>query len=110
MPSHDTSLGDLIRAAREALGWRQKDLALKISGECDATQVSRWERGEIRPTRERLEEVISILALDEGPVFAAWMRWESPAKRRKKATLAAAEKAATAKRRRASPPQSRRGS
>lgn len=50
-----------VKAAREAKGWTQKDLAARIG--VDALAVSRWERHtiEVRPSTENLMALASVL-------------------------------------------------
>ncbi|TPQ18968.1 helix-turn-helix domain-containing protein [Streptomyces sporangiiformans] len=52
-----------IRAAREARGWDQAELARLIS--VGQQTVSRWERGESSPSGERLRRLRAALGLDD---------------------------------------------
>lgn len=56
-----------IRAAREAKGWTQHQLAVAL-GRGDAMTVSRWERGEHVPSIDNLVVLADVLA-----VTVAWL-------------------------------------
>lgn len=68
-------LGEMIRSAREDLGWSQRELAARLSGGAEGNTISRYERGEIRPQRRRMAEIIGLLDLDEDVALLAWARW-----------------------------------
>lgn len=53
-----------VKAAREAKGWTQKELAARIG--VDALAVSRWERDtiDVRPSTENLMALASLLECD----------------------------------------------
>ena len=48
MANEKAQLGEKIRAARAAKGWKQKHLAAQV--DVEPITVSRWERGRLRPT------------------------------------------------------------
>jgi len=66
MDAYDSFMGDIpaaeIRAAREARGWDQAELARRLG--LGQQTVSRWERGETSPRGERLQLLRVTLGLD----------------------------------------------
>lgn len=57
-------VGARIREAREAKGYTQRELADKIPGKSDGTQVSGWERGEHKASDDTLGHIAAILGRD----------------------------------------------
>jgi transcriptional regulator with XRE-family HTH domain len=55
MAEEKTQLGDKIRAARAAKGWKQKHLAAQV--DVEPITVSRWERGATTPDLDVLNQV-----------------------------------------------------
>lgn len=55
MANEKAQLGEKIRAARAAKGWKQKHLAAQV--EVEPITVSRWERGATTPDLEVLNQV-----------------------------------------------------
>lgn len=58
--------GARIRAAREAKGWSQSELARKMPGKTDGPSVSRWERGEVMPGPQNIDRLAAALDQDAG--------------------------------------------
>jgi transcriptional regulator with XRE-family HTH domain len=54
-------IGRRIRAAREAKGLSQNDLAKRLPGSVSAHYVSRWETGYNRPSAAHLEMLAAVL-------------------------------------------------
>lgn len=63
------TLASNIRAARKAKGFTQHELAVAL-GRGDAMTVSRWERGEHRPSDEYLVSLAVALDRDVSWFFA----------------------------------------
>lgn len=61
MAEHIERVGRRIRERRDELGMTQGELARKLSGNPDAAQVSRWERGIHEPSASRKEEIAAAL-------------------------------------------------
>lgn len=61
---HAERIGARIKAAREDLGLTQNELADRMAGKSDGTQVSKWERGANRPTDTNLEQIAKALGKD----------------------------------------------
>lgn len=57
-------IGRRIAEAREAAGLTQAELAAKIPGKSDGTQISKWERGVHRPGDDTLEQIAVALEKD----------------------------------------------
>jgi transcriptional regulator with XRE-family HTH domain len=86
--------GNLLRAARELLGWSQRELAERA--DCGLVTVQRIEKGgtfHVEGTREKIVEVIQnagVRFLPQTTTEGAGIRWatpddqpsETPAKRR----------------------------
>jgi len=60
MANEKTQLGDKIRAARAAKGWKQKHLAAHV--DVEPITVSRWERGATTPDLDVLSRVAETTA------------------------------------------------
>jgi len=52
-------IGDRISEAREAKGWRQRQLGAAI--DVDGSQVSRWENGHVTPSGRLLAAIADAL-------------------------------------------------
>ena len=61
---HAVLIGARIREARVAAHLTQNELAEKIPGKSDGTQVSKWERGEHRVSDDTLKHIARILKHD----------------------------------------------
>jgi transcriptional regulator with XRE-family HTH domain len=57
-------IGRRIAQARDAAGLTQAELATKIPGKADGTQVSKWERGVHRPGDDTLDQIAQALGKD----------------------------------------------
>ena len=62
-----TTIGLNLKAARKAKGLTQRELAQAV--DTDAFQVSRWERGSVRPTDSTLVRLGQELDVDYGWFF-----------------------------------------
>lgn len=65
----------MIRTAREARGISQDDLSRQLPGKGSGNQVAKWERGENRPSEERLAALIQELGLDADEAREAFLRF-----------------------------------
>jgi transcriptional regulator with XRE-family HTH domain len=66
------TLGEVIRARREALGLTQEELALRIGDAVRQAEVSRLEHDRIvLPRRDRLERIATALDLPLGVLLAS---------------------------------------
>lgn len=57
-------IGHNIRSARVAAKLNQRELARLIGGRADGTDVSRYERGAVRPGDDRLARIAEVLKRD----------------------------------------------
>lgn len=57
-------IGERIRSLREERGMTQAALARALPGVVEASAVSRWERGKVRPRDETLEKIADTLGVD----------------------------------------------
>lgn len=64
-------LGELIKTTREYKGLLMRQLAANI--EVDIAQISRFEKGERRPTKEQILKLIEVLDLDKQKVLTQWL-------------------------------------
>ena len=64
-------LGELIRSARERKGLLMRELAANI--EVDIAQISRFEKGDRRPTKEQILKLIDVLELEKEEVLTLWL-------------------------------------
>ncbi|NYJ28239.1 helix-turn-helix domain-containing protein [Allomuricauda sp. ARW1Y1] len=64
-------LGELIKSAREGKGLLMRELAANI--EVDIAQISRFEKGDRRPTKEQILKLIDVLELDKEEVLTLWL-------------------------------------
>lgn len=64
-------LGELFRSARERKGLLMRELAAKI--EVDIAQISRFEKGDRRPTKEQIVKLIDVLQLEKEEVLTLWL-------------------------------------
>jgi ribosome-binding protein aMBF1 (putative translation factor) len=71
------SIGTAIRAAREARGWSQPDLASRVKAARET--ISRWETGDLQPTERTLVALEAIL----GPLEVKEESKPNPKRRRK---------------------------
>lgn len=67
MPSQETKqiktiVAVNLRAAREAKGWRQLDVAMALG--IESMYVSRWERARVLPSLENLHRLAAALGHD----------------------------------------------
>jgi transcriptional regulator with XRE-family HTH domain len=73
------SLGELIRRTRLNLGLSQHDFASALGAEAGQAQVSKWEKGRVRPTIQTLDaiarlagmELVELVGPDEAAAFEA---------------------------------------
>lgn len=63
--------GELIKSAREKKGLLMRELAAKI--EVDIAQISRFEKGDRRPTKEQILKLIDVLELHKEEVLTLWL-------------------------------------
>lgn len=61
----------MIRSARERKGLLMRELAAKI--EVDIAQISRFEKGDRRPTKEQIGKLIDVLQLEKEEVLTLWL-------------------------------------
>lgn len=73
MADEKQQLGERIRAARAAKGWKQKHLAAEV--EVEPITISRWERGATKPDLE----VINLVAEATGKPVSYFIGGEEPA-------------------------------
>lgn len=57
-------MGKNLRAAREAAGLTQRDLAAQLGGKVDTQYVSNWERGVYRPNDQYLVKLAEVLGYE----------------------------------------------
>jgi transcriptional regulator with XRE-family HTH domain len=74
-PEMSRSLGAVIKARRQELGWTQEELAERVIAHGDdafrQSDVSRLERGKVgRPHRDRLAHIAAVLGLSPGALLA----------------------------------------
>lgn len=50
--------------------WTQDFLARQLSGHRTGSEVSRWERGEVKPREETLEEIARVLRVDVADLYS----------------------------------------
>jgi transcriptional regulator with XRE-family HTH domain len=60
------TIGDRIKAAREAAGLTQQQLSDAVSSGGGRQQVSNWEGGRRTPRRETLERIAEVLGVKAG--------------------------------------------
>lgn len=65
----------MLRTGRQSKKLTQKQVAARMPGECDGTQVSKWELGKGRPSEERMSALIVELNLDADRARSAWFQW-----------------------------------
>ena len=65
------SFGDIIKKARENNGFflRQVGSALEL----DQAIISKFERGERKPTKEQVEKFATFFRLDKSKLITAWL-------------------------------------
>ena len=74
------SLGEILRAVREARGWTQAEAAKRIG--VVRNTVSRWELGQLKPTGVQRGRALEVYGLVDAPVVpqvsgllkSAWRR------------------------------------
>lgn len=59
-----TIIGENIRAAREARGWSQADLARHLPGLVESPSISRWERGIVTPGMPYMTALADVFERD----------------------------------------------
>lgn len=67
------SLGTILLAAREAKGWRQRDVAERLEGAPESAVVNKYEKGRQLPSTDRMAELIALLDLDEAVAWRAYL-------------------------------------
>lgn len=55
--------GDVIRAARDAMGLTQSELGARLSPPAGWRTVAHWEAGDFRPKSPRREQIAAILGI-----------------------------------------------
>lgn len=63
-------IGGRIRELRTEAGWTQEKLARQLSGNRTGSEVSRWERGEVKPRDETVEEIADVFRTDVASFYA----------------------------------------
>lgn len=63
-----STLGKLIETERKKRGWDQAELAVRVSRKQQT--VSRWEKGDSRPTLDDLLKLIELFSVDKGVWYA----------------------------------------
>lgn len=64
MEEHKIRVGQRIRAAREAHGWSQAQLAREVESTLDGPSISRYERGQVMPRPAMLDSLANALGVD----------------------------------------------
>lgn len=73
-----TTFGEIIKAAREAKGLKQREVAVQVEPHLQGAHVWRWEAGRNFPTAERLARLIDILELDPDEIWRIWGESQVP--------------------------------
>jgi transcriptional regulator with XRE-family HTH domain len=69
---HDGSLGEVLRAMREAKGWTQAEAGRRIG--VAGNTVSRWELGQLKPTGIQRARALEVYGLVDAPVLPEALR------------------------------------
>jgi transcriptional regulator with XRE-family HTH domain len=69
---HDGSLGDVLRAVRQAKGWTQAEAGRRIG--VAGNTVSRWELGQLTPTGIQRARALEVYGLVDAPVLPQALR------------------------------------
>lgn len=69
---HEGSLGEVLRAVRQAKGWTQAEAGRRIG--VAGNTVSRWELGLLEPTGIQRARVLEVYGLVDAPVLPQAMR------------------------------------
>ena len=70
--SGENSFGDLLRHARERIGWTQQEVADKFEEAVNRVTVNRWEKGVQRPSAHYFRQLINILDLNEQEAYTLY--------------------------------------
>jgi transcriptional regulator with XRE-family HTH domain len=65
------TFGDLIRIAREERNLFLRQVAASL--EIDQAIISKFERGERKPTREQVEKFADFYSLDKNELMTSWL-------------------------------------
>jgi transcriptional regulator with XRE-family HTH domain len=65
------TLGDLIRYYRERKGWSQQELGDKLQPRVDQSRISKWEKNEAQPRKERLIGMAKLFGIHAGELMDA---------------------------------------
>ena len=69
-------LGNLIKSARADAGMTQEQLARKVKG-IEASDVSRFERGEAEPTTQNVKDIAKVLGVTQKSLLDAMTKSSS---------------------------------
>jgi transcriptional regulator with XRE-family HTH domain len=69
---HDGSLGEILRAVREAKGWTQAEAGRRIG--VAGNTISRWELGLLKPTGIQRARALEVYGLVDAPVLPQAVR------------------------------------
>jgi transcriptional regulator with XRE-family HTH domain len=69
---HDGSLGEILRAVREAKGWTQAEAGRRIG--VAGNTISRWELGQLKPTGIQRARALEVYGLVDAPVLPQAVR------------------------------------
>src|SRR4051794_36713278 len=69
---NDSSVGEILRAVREASGWTQAEAAKRIG--VARNTVSRWELGQLKPTGVQRARALEVYGLVDAPVVPQALR------------------------------------
>jgi hypothetical protein len=69
---HDGSLGEILRAVREAKGWTQAEAGRRIG--VAGNTISRWELGQLKPTGVQRARALEVYGLVDAPVLPQAVR------------------------------------
>jgi transcriptional regulator with XRE-family HTH domain len=64
---HDSSLGEVLRALREAKGWTQAEAGRRIG--VAGNTVSRWELGQTEPAAIQRARALEVYGLVDAPLL-----------------------------------------
>jgi transcriptional regulator with XRE-family HTH domain len=65
------SFGDMIKQARESKGLILRQVAASM--DIDQAIISKFERGERKPTREQVEKFAKFYGIDKKKLLTAWL-------------------------------------
>ena len=69
---HAGSLGEVLRAVREAKGWTQAEAGKRIG--VAGNTISRWELGQLTPTGIQRARALEVYGLVDAPVLPQALR------------------------------------